>query len=177
MGVACLGVACVGVPGKALTGWRLTKAIRKAQKEAEASGIAYDDYVAEHYPELIGSAPKPTTAPPPAAGGTTAAAPAGKGTLGGTDWYRVGETRDSARVAWKCDNVDTKACHTTSVEFNFVRIRFKSLGSSGVRLLQSKHCLGRGIFLNLGCTADIKNAAFYCLRQQARSYVRNVSHR
>eukprot|EP00041_Stephanoeca_diplocostata_P029507 m.872442 g.872442 ORF g.872442 m.872442 type:complete len:1181 (-) comp23571_c0_seq6:1705-5247(-) len=50
--------------GKALTGWRLAKAIRKAQKEAEAAGMEYDTYVAEHAPELIGSVPK-TTAPPP----------------------------------------------------------------------------------------------------------------
>ena len=43
-----------------LSGWRLKKAQRKAQKEAETQGIPYKKYVADNYPELAESGDEET---------------------------------------------------------------------------------------------------------------------
>lgn len=44
---------------KVPTGWKLNKLLRKVTAEAEAQEMTYEDYIAEHYPELVGIDPGP----------------------------------------------------------------------------------------------------------------------
>ena len=52
-----------------LSGWRLKKAQRKARSEADNKGINYDDYIQDHYPELVGAEGGDAVTPAPKASG------------------------------------------------------------------------------------------------------------